>query len=220
MLHAQPEIVVKSIYSHLAESDNRRDKRFTEHQVQRFNEAFHYLKNQLNYSFDAHILNSEGIANYPAAQMSMVRLGIGMYGLSGHPQIKQKLKPVIGWYSVISQIKKVKKGESVGYSRSFIAPSDIMIAIVPVGYADGYRRSLSNGRGKVFIQGVACSILGRVCMDMVLVDLGKLSVKEGAKVEIIGVQQSLEELATQMDTIPYEVMTGISKRVHRIYIEE
>ena len=152
--------------------------------------------------------------------MSMVRLGIGMYGVSGHPQIKQKLKPVIGWYSVISQIKKVKKGESVGYSRSFIAPSDMMIAIVPVGYADGYRRSLSNGRGKVFIQGVACSILGRVCMDMVLVDLGKLSVKEGAKVEIIGAQQSLEELATQMDTIPYEVMTGISKRVHRIYIEE
>ena len=220
MLHAQPEIVVKSIYSHLAESDNRRDKRFTEHQVQRFNEAFHYLKNQLNYSFDAHILNSEGIANYPAAQMSMVRLGIGMYGVSGQPQIKQKLKPVIGWYSVISQIKKVKKGESVGYSRSFIAPSDMMIAIVPVGYADGYRRSLSNGKGKVFIQGVACSILGRVCMDMVLVDLGKLSIKEGAKVEIIGLQQSLEELATQMDTIPYEVMTGISKRVHRIYIEE
>ena len=220
MLHAQPEIVVKSIYSHLAESDNRRDKRFSEHQVQRFNEAFHYLKNQLNYSFDAHILNSEGIANYPAAQLSMVRLGIGMYGVSGHPQIKQKLKPVIGWYSVISQIKKVKKGESVGYSRSFIAPSDMMIAIVPVGYADGYRRSLSNGKGKVFIQGAACSILGRVCMDMVLVDLGKLSVKEGAKVEIIGAQQSLEELATQMDTIPYEVMTGISKRVHRIYIEE
>jgi alanine racemase len=220
MLHAQPEIVVKSIYSHLAESDNRRDKRFTEHQVQRFNEAKHYLKSQLNYSFDAHILNSEGIANYPAAQMSMVRLGIGMYGVSGHPQIKQKLKPVIGWYSVISQIKKVKKGESVGYSRSFIAPSDMMIAIVPVGYADGYRRSLSNGKGKVFIQGVACSILGRVCMDMVLVDLGKLSIKEGAKVEIIGLQQSLEELATQMDTIPYEVMTGISKRVHRIYIEE
>jgi alanine racemase len=220
MLHAQPEIVVKSIYSHLAESDNRRDKRFTEHQVQRFNEAKHYLKSQLNYSFDAHILNSEGIANYPAAQMSMVRLGIGMYGVSGHPQIKQKLKPVIGWYSVISQIKKVKKGESVGYSRSFIAPSDMMIAIVPVGYADGYRRSLSNGKGKVFIQGVACSILGRVCMDMVLVDLGKLSIKEGAKVEIIGAQQSLEELATQMDTIPYEVMTGISKRVHRIYIEE
>lgn len=220
MLHAQPEIVVKSIYSHLAESDNRRDKRFTEHQVQRFNEAFHYLKNQLNYSFDAHILNSEGIANYPAAQMSMVRLGIGMYGVSGHPQIKQKLKPVIGWHSVISQIKKVKKGESVGYSRSFIAPSDMMIAIVPVGYADGYRRILSNGKGKVFIQGVACSILGRVCMDMVLVDLGKLSVKEGAKVEIIGAQQSIEELATQMDTIPYEVMTGISKRVHRIYIEE
>jgi alanine racemase len=94
------------------------------------------------------------------------------------------------------------------------------IAIIPVGYADGFRRSLSNGKGKVYIQGVACPIVGRVCMDMILVDLGKLAIKEGAKVEIIGERQSLEELAAHMDTIPYEVMTGISKRVHRIYIEE
>lgn len=220
MLQAQPEVRVQSVYSHLADSDNRRDKRFTEHQFSRFQQAVSLLERNLNYPIVKHILNSEGIANFPEACFDMVRLGIGMYGISGNPVVKKQLKPVLSWYSSVSQVKQVKKGESAGYSRSFIAEKDVNIAIVPVGYADGFKRELSNGKGKVFIQGKACPVIGRVCMDMILVDVGDLSVKEGEMVEIIGHNQPIEQLAAAMETIPYEVMTGISRRVHRVYTEE
>jgi alanine racemase len=220
ILSAQPEVVVKSIYSHLSDADNRRDKRFTEHQIKQFEQATQLMAKQLNYYFDQHIVNSEGIANYPEAQYSMVRLGIGMYGISSHPAYKRRLQPVLKWNSSISQIKSLNKGESVGYGRSFIAEKTMKIAIVPVGYADGFRRSLSNGHGGVYIKETFCPTLGRVCMDMIMVDVTSIDAKEGDAVEIIGKHQTLEKLAVTMDTIPYEVMTGISKRVHRVYVED
>ncbi|MEY3236013.1 MAG: alanine racemase [Bacteroidota bacterium] len=220
ILQAQPEIRVKSVYSHLADADNRRDKRFTEHQIKQFHQGTHLLNHHLNYHFDRHILNSEGIANYPNAQYEMVRLGIGMYGISSNPTFKQKLQPVLKWLSAISQIKELSKGESVGYNRAFIAEKLTKIAIIPVGYADGFRRNLSNGKGGVYIHETYCPTIGKVCMDMIMVDVTKLHVKEGDKVVIIGGKQTIEKFATQMDTIPYEVMTSISKRVHRVYLEE
>lgn len=220
ILQAQPEIRVKSVYSHLADADNRRDKRFSEHQIQRFNQAVYTLSQTLNYTFDRHILNSEGVANYPNAQFEMVRMGIGMYGLSSNPTVKQKLKPVMRWISAISQVKIMAKGESVGYGRTFIAEKETKIAIIPVGYADGFKRSLSNGQGGVFIQDKFCPTVGRVCMDMIMVDVSKLQVKEGDRVEIIGENQTIEKFAENMQTIAYEVMTSISKRVHRVYLEE
>ena len=220
ILQAQPEIRVKSVYSHLADADNRRDKRFSEHQIQRFNQAVYTLSQNLNYLFDRHILNSEGVANYPNAQFEMVRMGIGMYGLSSNPTVKQKLKPVMRWISAISQVKTLAKGDSVGYGRTFIAEKETKIAIIPVGYADGFKRSLSNGQGGVFIQGKFCPTVGRVCMDMIMVDVSKLQVKEGDRVEIIGENQTIEKFAENMQTIAYEVMTSISKRVHRVYLEE
>lgn len=220
IIQAQPEIRIKSVYSHLADSDNRRDKRFSEHQIKRFEQVTHLLREKINYHFDQHILNSEGIANYTNTQYDMVRLGIGMYGISNNPTLKQKLHPVMKWMSSISQIKKLLKGESVGYSRTFIAEKEMKIAIIPLGYADGFRRSLGNGKGGVFIQNSYCPTVGRVCMDMIMVDISKLNVKEGEKVEIIGSKQNIEKFAEQMGTIAYEVMTGISKRVHRVYIEE
>ncbi len=220
ILQAQPEIRVKSVYSHLADSDNRRDKRFTEHQIKQFHQATQLLNHHLNYHFDRHILNSEGIANYPNAQYEMVRLGIGMYGMTANPVLKQKLQPVLKWSSAISQIKELSKGESVGYNRAFIAEKLIKIAIIPVGYADGFRRNLSNGKGGVYIHETFCPTIGKVCMDMIMVDVTKLQVKEGDKVVIIGGKQTIEKFAAQMDTIPYEVMTSISKRVHRVYLEE
>ncbi len=220
ILQAQPEIRVKSVYSHLADADNRRDKRFSEHQIQRFNQAVYTLSQNLNYLFDRHILNSEGVANYPNAQFEMVRMGIGMYGLSSNPTVKQKLKPVMRWISAISQVKILAKGESVGYGRTFIAEKETKIAIIPVGYADGFKRSLSNGQGGVFIQDKFCPTAGRVCMDMIMVDVSKLQVKEGDRVEIIGENQTIEKFAENMQTIAYEVMTSISKRVHRVYLEE
>jgi alanine racemase len=220
IIKSQPEIKIKSVYSHLADADNRRDKRFTQHQIQKFNQATHVLNQQLNYHFDRHIQNSEGIANYPDAQFEMVRLGIGMYGISSNPMVQLKLQPVMKWFSSISQVKTLAKGESVGYNRTFIAEKEMKIAIVPVGYADGFRRSLGNGKGGVVIHGTFCPTVGRVCMDMIMVDVTKLHAKEGDKVEIIGTKQTIQKFADAMNTIPYEVMTSISKRVHRVYLED
>ena len=218
-LQAQPEVKIQSVYSHLADSDNLSNSDFTNQQIHRFEVACKQLSEHLTYSFDRHILNSEGVSRFSTAQFEMVRLGIGMYGYSTNPEFKQKLQDAIFWNSSVSQIKTIQKGESVGYSRTFIAETEMQIAIIPVGYADGFRRSLSNGKGSVSIQGKSCKVIGRVCMDMIMVDITGLKVALGSHVEIIGKHQTMETFAQQMETIPYEVMTGISKRVHRVYLE-
>ncbi|MFM7684049.1 MAG: alanine racemase [Bacteroidota bacterium] len=220
VIQAQPEISIKGVYSHLADSDNRRDKRFTDLQIRRFVEACNYISSNFVGKFITHLLNSEGIANFPEAQFNMVRIGIGMYGVSSNPALVKKLRPVISWKSTVSQVKQIQKGESVGYSRSFVADKNMEIAIVPVGYADGFRRSLSNGVGSVVINGQICHIIGRVCMDMIMVDVTKKFVKTGDRVELIGDKITLSQFAEKMQTISYEVLTSISKRVHRTYIEE
>jgi alanine racemase len=220
ILKSQPEIHIKSLYTHLAESDNLRDNRFTNLQISRFNQAYEFISKSLNYKVDRHVLNSEGISNFPEAQFEMVRLGVGMYGISSNPQVKRRLKPVMTWVSAVSQIKSIQKGESVGYNRTYIATEPVKIAVIPVGYADGFRRSLGNGKGGVYIKNDFCPTLGRVCMDMIMVDITGVSVQEGDRVEIIGINQPIEKFAQLMETIPYEVMTGISKRVHRVYLED
>jgi alanine racemase len=220
VIQAQPEIAIKGVYSHLADSDNRRDKRFTDLQIRRFVDACNYISANYAGKFITHLLNSEGIANFPEAQFNMIRIGIGMYGVSSNPANAKKLRPVISWKSTVSQVKQIHKGESVGYSRSFVADKNMEIAIVPVGYADGFRRSLSNGVGSVLINGQMSNVVGRVCMDMIMVDVTKKFVKTGDRVELIGEKISLSQFADKMQTISYEVLTSISKRVHRTYIEE
>jgi alanine racemase len=150
----------------------------------------------------------------------MVRLGIGIYGYCSDASVFNQLRPAITWKSVISQLKSIKVGESVGYGRNFIAQRETTIAIIAIGYADGFRRSLSKGIGSIAIQGVMCPVIGNVCMDMTMVDVTGISVKEGDSVEIIGDYQPLAVLAKKMNTIPYEVLTNIAPRVHRIYLEE
>ena len=220
IIRSQPEICIKSVYSHLAESDNKENQRFTLDQIDRFSSSCEQIKTAINQPFLRHILNSDGIVNFASNQLDMVRMGIGVFGISTNPVWKKKLQAVIAWKSTISQLKKVSKGQSVGYNRTFIAPTDLTIAVIPVGYGDGYRRSLSNGKGGVFIQGVFCPTVGNVCMDMIMVDVTHIKVNSGDEVEIIGLNQGVEELAIQMGTIPYELLTGISQRVHRSYINE
>lgn len=207
------------MYSHLAESDNLRDKRFTEYQIKQFGLAIAKIKQSIDYPFEQHILNSSGIENFAESNFSMVRLGIGMYGISSSVLFKRKLEQVISWYSSVSQIKIVKAGQSVGYARSYFCKEDTIVATIPVGYADGLRRRLSNGKGYLTINGTKCPIIGRVCMDMVMVDATKAKVQIGDEVEIIGPNCSLEQMAELLDTIPYEVMTSISERVHKVYVE-
>ncbi|MBI1836189.1 MAG: alanine racemase [Flavobacteriia bacterium] len=219
ILQAQPEIRVESVYTHLAETDNFESREFTLKQIEQFNNVCEKLESHLMYKFNKHTLNSEGIANYSDYQLNMVRLGIGMYGYSSNPELKTKLQASIFWKSVVSQVKIVQKNESVGYNRTFKAEEHTQIAIIPVGYADGFKRCLSNGIGSVFIQNQPCKVLGRVCMDMLMVDVTNKNVSEGDEVEIIGLTKTMEEFANQSNTIPYEVMTSISKRVHRVYLE-
>ncbi len=219
VLAAQPEVLVKSVYSHLAEADEL-DSSFTNHQIAQFEEICNQFESYLSYPFLRHILNSEGIAQFPQAQFDMVRIGIGLFGLSSNPSFEQRLKPVIEWTSSISQVKTIRQGESVGYGRSFVAKKDMRIAIVPIGYADGFKRSLSNGVGVVYIQNHRCPVVGRVCMDMIMVDIGSLPIEKNTKVEIIGPNLGLTQFAKNCQTIPYEILTSISPRVHRSYSEE
>ncbi|MDG1331486.1 MAG: alanine racemase [Crocinitomicaceae bacterium] len=217
-IQSQPEIFVKSVYSHLAEADVK-DSDFTQGQIDRFENLSKQLTHELANSPIRHILNSEGISNYTKAQFDMVRLGIGMYGHSSNLETVKQLKPAINWFSSVSQVKQLKAPETVGYGRTFAVEKDMKIAVIPVGYADGFRRNLSQGKGGVYINGTYCPTVGNVCMDMIMVDVSGIDVQEKDEVEIIGEHQTIEELAKKMDTIPYEVMTHFSPRIHRVYLD-
>lgn len=217
---AQPEIQVKGIYSHLADADNRADTSFTEKQIALFEQLKSYVETHLGYPFLAHLLNSEGALHFPAAQYDMIRLGIVLYGYTSDSKLEPELLPGIAWKSAVSQVKTIHSGDVVGYGCLFKAVSDMQIAVIPVGYADGFRRSLSNGKGCVYIHGNRCEVLGRVCMDMIMVNVTGLDVAENDEVEIIGKHQTMLNFAASMETIPYEVMTGLSQRMHRVYVED
>jgi alanine racemase len=218
-LKAQPEVYVKSVYSHLAESD-KKDSEFTRMQIGLFEDMSKTIRSSFAYEIDRHILNSEGVINYPNAQFEMIRLGIGMYGLSSNKKAEGALKPAIRWMSNVSQVKVLMEGDSVGYGRKFVADKKMKVAIIPIGYADGFRRSLGEGVGSVFIGGKEFYTVGSICMDMTIVDITNSQIKVNDRVEIIGENQSVEQLANKMETIPYEVLTGFSSRLQRLYLED
>lgn len=220
VVNSQPEVQIKGIYSHLADADNPNHSAFTQKQLTSFDSIVSYFRKHSSDSFSAHILNSEGSLRYPENCYDMIRLGISMYGYTENQQLKASLEASVSWYSSISQIKTVPKGDFIGYGISYEAMEDMTIAIVPVGYADGFRRSLSNGKGSVYIHGIKCPVVGRVCMDMIMVDISSVNAKINDTVEIIGQNQPMDVFAKAMDTIPYEVMTGLSRRMHRVYVEE
>lgn len=214
------DIKVASIFTHLAASDDPQFDDFTQHQINRFENMVDTIKATLGYSPMLHAANTGGIQRHPNTVFDMVRLGIGLYGISAAAEEQKNLRTVATLKTVISQIKTVQKGETIGYSRSFVAPYTMQIATIPVGYADGLRRTLSNGKGSVFIQGKSCPIVGKVCMDMTMVDVTGLKLSGEEEVEIFGNQNSIIKFAQESDTIPYEILTSVSQRVKRIYLEE
>ncbi len=216
-LRAQPEVCVKSIYSHMACADEPQHP-MNAQQISIFSSICSQFESALPYPFLKHLLNSEGAAHFPQAQFDMVRLGIGLFGVNHDPQFEHKLKPVLSWTSQLSQLKQLKKGACVGYGCSEILESDTQIAIIPVGYADGFKRNLSNGKGGVYIDGNFCPTIGRVCMDMIMVLAPHA--RPDAEVEIIGTQQTLSQFAQNAQTIPYEILTSISPRVQRTYVND
>ncbi|MGB1647358.1 MAG: alanine racemase, partial [Crocinitomicaceae bacterium] len=218
ILKSQPEITLKGVYSHFAESDNTENPNFTNSQLKTFLDVCSKISERVSGSFIRHMSNSDGVLNFPKSQLDMVRLGLVVYGISNNSKINRSLTSVIKWSSQVAQIKTVKKGETVGYGRAYIAKNEMRIAIIPVGYADGFRRSLGNGKGSVFIKGQVFYTVGNVCMDMIMIDISNEDVLPGDLVEIIGEHQSLIQFARLLDTIPYEVLTSLSDRVHRNYI--
>lgn len=219
-INATQSVRVAAVFTHLAASDDLEEREFTLLQIDRFQGLAARLKTLLGYSFLRHTLNSSGITHYPEAQFDMVRLGIGLYGISSNPKEQELLRISGRWVSEVAQIKEVRKGESIGYGRSFYAPKDMRIAIVSLGYADGLSRGLSNGVGQVYWKGHALSIIGRVCMDMTMVAIGSLDIKEGDEIVVFETPQQLRELAKAMNTITYEVLTSISGRVRRVYLQD
>lgn len=217
IIASQPEVHVKSVFSHLAASDDVKHDDFTLQQINLLDSISQKLEESLDYKFIKHILNSAGIERFPEHQMGMVRLGIGIYGQSA---VLKNLEVVGRLKTIISQVKRIKKGTSIGYSRSDFAEKDMTIGILPIGYADGFKRNLSNGNGHVFINGKLAPVIGKVCMDMTIIDLSEIDAKEGDEVEIFGANRPIADLAKEMDTISYEVMTSISERVVRVYLED
>jgi Alr-MurF fusion protein len=214
-------IKIKSVFSHLAASDDESKDAFTHQQFTIFKSCCSQLEQCLGYSFDKHIANTSAISRLPQLQMDMVRLGIGLYGIDSNRKMQKQLKNVSTLTTTISQIKKLNATETVGYGRNGKLTKESVIATVRIGYADGYPRNLGNGIGKMLIKDKQVSVIGNVCMDMTMLDItGIKDIKEGDEVIVFGESLSLQMLAEWAKTIPYEIMTGISQRVKRVYYEE
>jgi alanine racemase len=212
---------VVSIFSHLAASEDPGEDEFTREQIAAFDRMSSRITEALGYPVLRHILNSAGASRFPDAQFDMVRLGIGLYGIGWDMNESRRMRNVCTLRTTVIQVKHVKAGETVGYNRRWKAQRDSVLAVLPVGYADGLDRRLGNGKGKVWIRGDFAPTAGNICMDLCMIDVTDLAgVSVGDEAEIFGEHHPLTDLAKETGTIPYEIMTGISRRVKRVYFHE
>lgn len=212
---------VRSIFSHLAASEDPAKDALTKQQGKLFFEMSHELQKQLGYFVIRHIANSAAIPRHPELQLDMVRLGIGMYGVDSGTEMQDKLRPVSTLKTTVAQVKHLVAGDTVGYGARWVAKGPAVTATVRIGYADGYPRRLSNGIGKMLIRGQLAPVAGTVAMDMVMLDVTHIpDVTEGDEVIVFGEGLPVQQVADWAETIPYEILTGISQRVKRVYFEE
>ena len=211
---------VASVFSHLAASDESAQDEFTRNQADMFNRIADEICSQFLYPVLRHMLNSAGIIRFPEYQMDMVRLGIGLYGIAPSSHEQKQLQNVGTLRTTISQIRSVTAGETVGYSRTGKAIRNTTVATIAIGYADGIPRSLGNGKGKVLVNGMFAATIGNVCMDMMMINITDIPAREGDEVILFGSEYPVYQFASDADMIPYEVLTGISQRVKRIYFFE
>ncbi len=219
-LENEPLLKVKSIFSHLVASDDKAFDEFTNQQIALFENMSAELEKAIGYSAIKHICNSGAITRFKQAHYNMVRLGIGMYGVGFNGTEKQNLENISSLKTKISQLKQVQPGDTVGYSRRGQVSKSTTIATIPIGYADGFSRKLGNGNFSVYINKKPCKTIGNICMDMCMVDVTNVSCAEGDEVIVFDTTEQLVELSNAMETIPYEVLTGISSRVKRVYVQE
>jgi len=214
----QDTMYIRSVFSHLAVSDDPTNDPFTLLQFNRFKQYCDIITRQFDYKILRHILNSSGIERFPQFELDMVRLGIGLYGVSSVCQ--NELRNVATLKTTISQIRTVEQGETVGYGRRGVANKQLTIAVLPIGYADGLNRRLSNGVGKVLISGSKAPIIGTICMDMCMVDITGIKASEGDRAIIFGEDLPVSEVAETLGTISYEILTSIGQRDKRVYFKE
>ncbi len=219
VLRRTPEIRVASVFSHFAASEDPRHDAFTQRQTDVFRDICDRMRKELGYDFRRHICNSAAISRFPGAHFDMVRLGIGLYGVSGDRKLQPLLHNVSSFRSVVSQVKTIKAGETIGYGREGVVQSDMELAIIPVGYADGLDRRLGNGRGRLLVKGKRVAVVGNISMDMCALDVTGLGVREGDEVTVFGPGLPVTQIADYLGTIPYEVFTSVSGRVKRIYYQ-
>ena len=220
ILKNNPNLKIKSIFSHLTSTEIAAHDGFTEEQIKSFNSVCQKITDAFNYPVIRHILNSSGIVRFPDAQYDMVRLGLGLYGIDPAALIQDKLEPVGTLKTIILQIKQLKKGQTVGYSKRGVAKEDMLIATIGIGYADGFRRSLGNGAGRVLIHRKEAPTIGNICMDMCMIDISGIDAKEGDEVIVFGGEYPVQKMAENMGTIAYEALTGVADRVQRVYYKE
>jgi alanine racemase len=214
------QLKIRSIFSHLVATDESEHDDFTWKQIRKFTDMSEQIQSHLDYPVLRHILNSAGITRFPDAQFDMVRLGIGLYGIGVNASEQAHLQNVSTLKTSISQIKNITANDTIGYSRKGLAKRDMKIATVPIGYADGLSRKLSNGKGKMFIKGKPAPIVGNVCMDMCMIDITDINANENDEVIVFGEAYPIAEVANDIGTIPYEVLTNVSRRVKRVYYQE
>ena len=219
ILSDNPKIRVESIFSHFAAADDPNEDAFTKHQIDLFSACYTIISNKLGYYPVKHISNSAGISRFPEYQFDMVRLGIGLYGINPFVNAN-KITPVATLKTIISQIKHLSASETVGYNRKWKAVKDAVIATIPIGYADGFPRAGGNGKAKVLINGKLAPVVGNVCMDMCMLDITHIPAKEGDTVIIFGKELPLSQLVKSCGMIEYDLLTGISQRVKRVFVQE
>ena len=213
----QKAVRVASVFSHLAGSDEAQFDDFTLDQIRYFDACAEELKAGIQYPIIKHICNSAGIERFSQYQFDMCRLGIGLYGFSF---AGAQLRNVCTLETTILSVKTVKAGETIGYGRHTKLTEDRVIAVIPIGYADGFDRRFSNYGGEVYVRGKRCPVVGNVCMDQAMVDVTGADARPGDIVEVFGEHMPLQELADKLGTITYEILTSVSRRVQRIYFYE
>ena len=218
LLQKNKQLKVKSIFSHLAGADDEAHNLFSKKQASVFEQLSERIMKSLQIKALRHLVNSPGIVRFPEYHYDMVRLGIGLYGIETNNQEQEKLEAISSLKTIVSQVNKLKKGETVGYGRKGLVDEDKLVATIAIGYADGFSRAFSNGVGQVFIHGKRAPVIGNVCMDMTMVDVTLIDgVKAGDEVEVFGPNLPITEIAQAIDTIPYEILTNVSQRVKRVY---
>ena len=216
LLSKTESVTVRSIFSHLAASEDASQRDFTKRQIESFRSISAEISSALGYKPLLHTVNTSGIINYPEAQFDMVRTGIGLYGFGNHPKENKFLKPIATLKTVISQIHTVEAGANVGYNMGFKALKRTRTATLPIGHADGISRAFGKGVGWVTVHGEKAPIVGNVCMDMIMVDVTHIDCEEGDEVVVFGDNPTATELSEAINSIPYELLTAISQRVKRV----